>query len=343
MKIQRTKQSRTALIAIAAVTALAFTGCSAQAGGGDGVTGGGDAEPSFSDVSIVVPADPGGGWDQTGRTIAKVLTEQDIVKSAPVTNVGGAGGTIGLAQLANVKEPATLMVNGLVMVGAIETNASTVRLEDTTPIARLTDEALVVVVPADSKYDDLEDLVEDIVDEGQAVTVTGGSAGGADHILAGLLLEAAGLKSAEIPAKLNYTPNAGGGEAVSLILGGKVAAGISGVAEFQQHIEAGTMRALAVSGAEQVPQLPDVPTITEAGYDVVLTNWRGVIAPGGISGADRAELERIVTAMHDTPEWKKELETKGWADAFLTGADLDEFVSQNITDVTGTLKNIGLI
>jgi putative tricarboxylic transport membrane protein len=130
---------------------------------------------------------------------------------------------------------------------------------------------------------------------------------------------------------------------VSLILGGKVAAGISGVAEFQQHIEAGTMRALAVSGAEEVSQLPDVPTITEAGYDVVLTNWRGVIAPGDISDADRAELERIVTAMHDTPEWKKELETKGWADAFLTGSELDDFVTQNITDVTGTLKNIGLI
>src|SRR5690606_8103541 len=123
---------------------------------------------------------------------------------------------------------------------------------------RLTDEALVVVVPEDSKYNELESLVEDIVDKGQAVTITGGAAGGADHILAGLMLEAAGLKSSEIPAMLNYTPNAGGGEAVSLILGGKVAAGISGVAKFQHHIEAGTMRALAVSGAEEVPQLPGV-------------------------------------------------------------------------------------
>ncbi|MFD5226516.1 Bug family tripartite tricarboxylate transporter substrate binding protein [Microbacterium sp. NPDC058342] len=333
------KKSRTALVAIAAVTAFALAGCSSQGGG----TGADDGEATFSDVSIIVPADPGGGWDQTGRTIAKVLTEEGVVKTAPVTNVGGAGGTIGLAQLANVKDPATLMVNGLVMVGAIETNGSQVRLEDTTPIARLTDEPLVVVVPADSPYDGLEDLVEDIVDNGQKVTVTGGSAGGADHILAGLMLEAAGLDGAEIPKKLNYTPNAGGGEAVSLILGGKVAAGISGVAEFQQHIEAGTMRALAVSSAEPVEQLPDVPTITDAGYDVVLTNWRGVIAPGDISDADRAELERIVTEMHDADAWKNELETKGWADAFLTGSELDDFVKQNIADVTGTLKNIGLI
>ncbi|MEJ1088539.1 tripartite tricarboxylate transporter substrate binding protein [Microbacterium sp. Mu-80] len=334
---------RSALIGLVAIAALALTGCSGGSGSAGTTDGGGDAEASFSDVSIIVPADPGGGWDQTGRAISKVITDEKIVGTAAVTNVGGAGGTIGLAQLANVTDPATLMVNGLVMVGAIETNGSEVRLEDTTPIARLTDEALVVVVPADSEYENLQDLVEDIVDKGKDITVTGGSAGGADHILAGLMLEAAGLEGAEIPEKLNYTPNAGGGEAVSLIIGGKVAAGISGVAEFQQHIEKGTMRALAVSGAEPVDMLPEVPTITEAGYDVVLTNWRGVIAPGDISDAERAELERIVTEMHDTQAWQSELETKGWADAFLVGDELDAFVEESITDVTGTLKNIGLI
>ncbi|MFE6997358.1 Bug family tripartite tricarboxylate transporter substrate binding protein [Microbacterium sp. NPDC057659] len=335
-------RTRITLIAVAAAAALALTGCSGQGGTAEKPAADG-GKSSITDVSIIVPADPGGGWDQTGRAMAKVLAEDKIVKSAPVSNVGGAGGTIGLAQLANEKDPGTLMVNGLVMVGAIETNDSKVRLEDTTPIARLTDEPLVVVVPADSKYKTLKDLVDDIVDKGQKVTVTGGSAGGADHILAGLLLEEAGLSSAEIPQKLNYTPNAGGGEAVSLILGGKVGAGISGVGEFVQHIESGKMRALAVSSEKPSSQLPDVPTITDEGYDVVLTNWRGVIAPGGISDADRAELERIVTEMHDSDAWKSELETKGWADAFLTGDDLDAFVEQNVSDVTGTLKNIGLI
>ncbi len=337
------KQSRkTTVAAIVAAAALAITGCSAGSAPA-GQAGAGEEKAAIEDVKIIVPADPGGGWDQTGRAMSQVLTDEKIVGSAPVTNVGGAGGTVGLAQLANEKDPATLMVMGLVMVGAVETNASQVRIEDTTPIARLTDEALVVVVPAGSKYNTLEDLVEDIVDKGQEVTVTGGSAGGADHILAGLLLEAAGLDGAEIPEKLNYTPNSGGGEAVSLLVGNKVAAGISGVGEFLQYIEDGSMKALAVSGEEAVASLPDVPTITDAGYDVVLTNWRGVIAPGGISDAERTELERVVTELHDSAAWKDELETKGWADAFLTGEEFDGFLDANITEVTGTLKNIGLI
>lgn len=337
------KKSRIATaVALAAAAVLTLTSCAGAAGTAPDDTGSEEAA-SISDLNIVVPADPGGGWDQTGRALSQLLTEEKIVGSAPVTNVGGAGGTVGLAQLANEKDANTLMVMGLVMVGAVETNASAVRIEDMTPIARLTDEPLVVVVPAESEYDTLEDLVEDIVDKGQAVTVTGGSAGGADHILAGLMLEAAGLDGAEIAEKLNYTPNAGGGEAVSLILGGKVAAGISGVGEFLQHIEAGTMKALAVSSEEPVENLPEVPTITDAGYDVVLTNWRGVIAPGGISDADKAELLRIVTELHESQVWTDELETRGWADAFLAGDEFDEFLAGNITDVTATLKNIGLV
>lgn len=328
--------------AMAAVAALALTSCA----GGSAATddGGGESEAAtITDVSIVVPADPGGGWDQTGRALSQVLTQDDLVASAPVTNVGGAGGTVGLAQLVNEKDPNTLMVMGLVMVGAVETNASAVRIEDTTPIARLTDEPLVVVVPADSKYDTLEDLVEDIVDNGQSVTVTGGSAGGADHILAGLMLEEAGLDGAEIAEKLNYTPNSGGGEAVPLLIGGKVSAGISGVGEFAQHIESGALKALAVSSEEPVSQLPDVPTITEEGYDVVLTNWRGVIAPGGISDGEKDELVRVITELHESEAWTEQLETKGWTDAFLVGVDFDEFLAGNIEEVTATLKNIGLV
>jgi putative tricarboxylic transport membrane protein len=334
---------KTALAAIAGLSTIALVACSGSDGGsGDGSSSGGSAEAPDA-VSIIVPADPGGGWDQTGRALAQTFTGDDIVGSAPVENIGGAGGANGLAALANEKDPWTLMITGLVMVGAVETNASQVRIEDTTPIARLTEEPLVIVVPADSEYQTLEQLVTAIEDEGQAVSITGGSAGGADHILAGLVLEAAGLSSEEIAANLNYVPNSGGGEAVSLIIGGQASVGISGVGEFVQHIESGDMRALAVSSEEPVEALPDVPTITDEGYDVVLTNWRGVLAPGDITDQERTELERLVAEAHESESWTTELETRGWTDAYLPGAEFDEFLTGNISEVTTTLKNIGLV
>lgn len=326
-----------ALAAVAAIGALALAGCSTPAPSEP------DETVTITDLNVIVPADPGGGWDQTGRALADTLTGEGLVDSAPVTNIPGAGGTVGLASLATEKDPHTLMMMGLVMVGAVETNASANRIEDNTPIARLTEEALVIVVPDASPYDTLEDLVDDIVENGQDVTITGGSAGGADHILVGLLLGAAGLSPEEITEKLNYIPNSGGGEAVTLLLGNNVSAGVSGVGEFVEHIEAGTMRALAVSSEAPVDLLPDVPTIIDEGYDVSLTNWRGVIAPPGIDEADRAALIELVTQLHDSAAWTAVLEEKGWSDAFLAGDEFSTYLEGNITDVTQTLKDIGLI
>ncbi len=130
---------------------------------------------------------------------------------------------------------------------------------------------------------------------------------------------------------------------MSLILGSNASAGISGIGEFAEHIEAGTMKALAVSSAESAEKLPDVPTITEEGYDVVLTNWRGVLAPADISEADRDALVDVVTALHDSDAWAEQLETRGWADAFVTGDEFASYLDDNIAEVTTTLKNIGLV
>ncbi|MDL9979095.1 Bug family tripartite tricarboxylate transporter substrate binding protein [Microbacterium sp. ASV49] len=326
--------------AVVAAAALALTGCSGQQ---TPASTGGAAADTVKDVQIIVPADPGGGWDQTGRAISKVVVDEKLVGSAPVTNIGGAGGTVGLAKLANEKDPHTLMVTGLVMVGAQELNASASRIADTTPIARLTEEPLVVVVPKDSPYKTLKDLMQGVEKDGQKVTITGGSAGGADHILAGLLLGKAGLEQADIAEKLNYVPNSGGGEAVTMLLGGNAKAGISGVGEFAEFVKDGSLRALAVSSDEASPLLPDVPTITDAGYDVVLTNWRGVLAPGGITAAQKAALTKLATDFAASDAWKAVLKEKAWTDAFLAGDEFGAFVKENVTDVTKTLKNIGLV
>lgn len=235
------------------------------------------------------------------------------------------------------------MVMGSVMVGAVETNASENRIEDMTPIAKLTEEPLVIVVPADSEYQSLQDLLDAIVAEGQGVAVTGGSAGGIDHILAGLLLSEAGVAAAEVPSTLNYIANSGGGEALTMLLGGTVQAGISGVGEFSESVLAGDLRALAVSSTEPAEALPDVPTIQDEGIDVTVTNWRGVIAPGGISDAERTALIDLVTELQGQDAWTEALASKGWTDAFMTGDEFDAFLAEDVTVTQETLRTIGLI
>lgn len=325
------------LTAAAALTAGVTLAACGTTNAGAGATEGVD------ELQIIVPADPGGGWDQTGRAMQKDLQDNDLVESAQVVNVGGAGGTVGLAQIANERDPNTLMVMGLVMVGAIETNQSQTTLEDTTPIAMLTEEPLVVVVPADSPYETVEDLVTDIAENGKDVSVTGGSAGGADHILAGLMLKEHGVGAAEIAEKLNYIPYSGGGESLAALLGKKVDAGISGVGEYAEQVKAGELRALAVSGEEPSPALPDTPTLQDSGIDLVLTNWRGVVAPGNIDDSKADELVELMEDLHGTDAWTQTLEENDWADAFMAGDDFASALEEETATVQETLRDIGLV
>ncbi|MCP2263401.1 Bug family tripartite tricarboxylate transporter substrate binding protein [Promicromonospora thailandica] len=328
---------RTGVVPAGVVLALALTGCSSL----ESNAGGGDA--AIDELSVVVPAAPGGGWDQTGRALQADLQEEGLVGTATVTNVDGAGGTVGLANIANATDPNTLLVMGLVMVGAVETNQSQARIEDTTPIARLTEEQEVIVVPAESPYETVDDLVADIEKNGKDVAVTGGSAGGTDHMLAGMLLQAAGLPADEIARSLNYVAYSGGGESLAALLGNNVDAGISGVSEYAEQVEAGELRALAVSGEERVDALPDTPTLTEAGYDVVFTNWRGVVAPGSVDDAEREALTDAVTELAGSDAWQATLEEKDWDDAFLAGDEFDAYLEENIAETQSVLRDIGLL
>ena len=214
------------------------------AGCSSGTTGGpsGDAE-TINRLQVMAPADPGGGWDQTARALAAAAEDTELARSVQVSNVGGAGGTVGLAQLATERSEDYLMVMGLVMVGAIETNQSQATLDDTTPIARLTAEDEIVVVPAESPYRTIDDLVADMAARGQAVSIAGGSAGGTDHILAGLIAKAGGVPI----QNLHYIAYSGGGESLAALLGAQVSAGISGVGEYAEQVQAGELRALARS------------------------------------------------------------------------------------------------
>ncbi len=297
------------------------------------------AAQSISNLRIMAPASPGGGWDQTSRSVQSVLQDAGIVKPVQVFNVPGAGGTIGLAQLYNAKGDGSLMMTmGLVMVGAIQTNNSKVDLSRVTPLARLTGEYEVVVVPASSPYKNMSDLVAAWkVDPGK-IAFAGGSAGGTDHMLVGLMAKAAGID----PRKMNYVPFSGGGETLAAVLGNQVAAGVAGYGEFEAQIKAGKLRAVGISSAKPQPGI-DAPTLKSQGLNVELANWRGIVAPPGISGSQKAALISALDKMHASKEWKDTLETRKWTDLYLSGSKFDNYLKLEASRTAGILKDIGLV
>ncbi len=294
---------------------------------------------AMNDVRIIAPAKPGGGWDQTARALADVMTAGGAT-GVTVENVPGAGGTVGLAQLVDQEKgkPNVLMVNGLVMIGAILTNQSPVNLGMATPVARLTGEYEVIVVPAASEIKTLGDLVNKLKADTGAVAFGGGSAGGTDHILAGLVAKAAGGDL----TKLNYVAFSGGGEALAAIMGGHVVAGISGYSEWQGQIASGELRALAISAPERQAGI-DIPTMKEQGVDVELANWRAVVAAPGLDEAQTKAIREAVDAAVKSDGWKKVLDEKKWTDLYLPGDDFAKLLEAENARVADILKTIGLV
>ena len=295
---------------------------------------------SAADYSVMAPASPGGGWDQTARAIQTSMQDEAIASSVQVNNVPGAGGTIGLAQFASQSKgnPNQLIVGGYVMVGAILTNKSPVTLDAVTPIARLTGEFEAIVVPTSSPIQSLSELMDQFKSDPGSVSWAGGSAGGTDHIAVGLVANAVGVD----PTRINYIAFSGGGEALAAILGGQVTAGISSLGEFKDQIQAGQLRLLAVSSGERV-EGTDAPTLKESGVDVEVQNWRMVAAAPGLSDEQIAQISSDVEKMVQSESWKKTLADKGWIDTYLAG---DDFKAQLAADTAATeaiLKDIGLV
>jgi putative tricarboxylic transport membrane protein len=304
-----------------------------------GILGAATPALAIDDLRIIAPAKPGGGWDQTARALSDVMAANGV-NGVTVENVPGAGGTVGLAQLVDQEKgkPNVLMVNGLVMLGAILTNKSPVDLGMTTPIARLTGEYEVIVVPAASDIKTMADLVAKLKADPGAVAFGGGSAGGTDHILAGLIAKAAG---ADV-TKLNYVPFSGGGEALAAIMGGHVVAGISGYSEWSGQIMSGELRALAISAPVRQEGI-DIPTLKEQGVDVELANWRAIVAPPGLDEAQKQALLDVLDATVKSEGWKKVLAEKKWTDLYLAGADFGKLIATETALTTEVLKGIGLV
>ncbi|WP_198585974.1 Bug family tripartite tricarboxylate transporter substrate binding protein [Pararhizobium haloflavum] len=293
----------------------------------------------MDELRIMAPAAPGGGWDQTARTIQSVIQAEGLASNIQVENVAGAGGTIGLQQFVNQStgDPSATIVGGYVMVGAIIANNAPVTLADVTPIARLTGEYVVVVAPTDSEIENAEDLAEAMRADPGSVTWGGGSAGGVDHIAAGIFAQTADVD----PRGLNYIPFSGGGEALAAILGGQVTVGISGYSEFAAQIEAGELKVIGITAPEPQDYV-DAPTFVDQGFDVDVQNWRMIAAAPDITEEERAQLTETIRTMSESEAWANELETRGWVNTYLDGEEFQTYLQEEIEATTAILSELGI-
>jgi putative tricarboxylic transport membrane protein len=313
-----------------AIAALAMAGVAAAM----------PARAEVAALELLAPSNPGSGWDQTARALQSVIEAKKLAGRVQVLNVGGGGGTVGLAQFVTSKgrRNDALLLSGLAMVSGVLINQSAVTLDQVRPVARLMGEYEVIVVPKDSPIKSFKELMDKFKADPKSVSWGAGSAGSADHLLVGMIAEAAGVD----PAGINYIGHSGGGEALAAILGGHVTVGLSGYQEFAAQIKSGDLRALGISAPEKVADI-DVPTFREQGLAIDFVNWRGVMAPEKISDADFKELAGLIDEVAKSPEWAEALKTRGWLGLYQPPEEFAAFVKENRAQVEKTLKNIGLV
>ena len=293
-----------------------------------------------ANLKMMIPANPGGGWDTTGRALGKALQDAGAAATVSYDNKGGAAGAIGLAQFANGSkgDPNALMVMGAVMLGGIITGKPPVSLDKVTPIARLTSEYNVFVLPASSPLKTMADVVEQMKKDPGSVKWGGGSRGSTEHIAAAMIARAVGVD----PSKINYVAFRGGGEATAAILGGNVTIGGSGYSEFAEYIKTGKMRAIGVTADKRLPGI-DVPTLKEQGIDVVIGNWRGVYGAPGITAEQRKALTEMILKATKSKAWAESLEKNGWTPALMTGPAFDKFVDDEFASLRAVMAKSGML
>lgn len=297
------------------------------------------AQGSLSKLSLLAPSSPGSGYDQLARAMQQILQQDGQVSSVEVQNMAGGGGTVGLAQFVTSRASGpSAMIVGFALIGGILTTQSAVTLEDTKPLARLMGEMNTIVVPANSSIKSLDDLIAALREAPGNVSWAGGSIGGVDHVTAGLFAKAVGVD----PAQINYVVHAGGGEVLASVLGGHATLGISGFEEFRAQIDAGQLVPLAVSGEERIPGI-DVPTFKEAGVDLAVLNWRGIVAHPDTSDEDMAAMSATIAQLMEAPAWKDLLAARNWLPNYLPADDFATFLSEEATRIGGALKEAGVI
>ena len=293
-----------------------------------------------TNIKMMIPANPGGGWDSTGRALGKAMLDAKAADTVTYENKGGAAGALGLAQFVSAAkgDPNAIMVMGAVMLGGLITGKPPVSLSSATPLARLTSEYNVFVLPANSPFKSMTEVIEQFKKDPGSVKWGGGSRGSTEHIAAAMIAREAGVDA----TKVNYVAFRGGGEATAAILGGNVTIGGGGYSEMAEYINAGKMKALAVTSGTRLKGIA-VPTLKEQGINVEIGNWRGVYGAPGITPAQRKVLTDMLLKAAASKSWAEALEKNNWTASVLSGPAFDKFVDDDFAALRATMVKAGMV
>ncbi|MBO0595502.1 tripartite tricarboxylate transporter substrate binding protein [Nesterenkonia sp. E16_7] len=314
-----------AVVAVGCVAAASFFSIQAASGGTD----------VRNNVTLIAPAAAGGGWDTFQRELQQSMQTNDLVNNVQVINVPGAGGTIAIGNVAQLPEANNLMVGGTGQIAAQIQFGTPSRLQDVTPVAKVLEEYDIVVVPADSPHETMDDLVEAWQENPSGTPWTGG--GSFDQLVMTEIALVAGIS----PGETTYIPSDGGGEAIQALLNGTAVAAAGGFADMYPQVESGRLRVLGVAAEDRLAGEDDIPTLAEEGYDVTLTNWRALFAPPSATEEEVTELRELVDEAVATPEWAATVERNYWREAPLQGEELDQYIADETERIGGLFEEMG--
>jgi putative tricarboxylic transport membrane protein len=313
------------LVAVASIGVASYGSISSAAEGQD----------VHASLTIVAPAAAGGGWDTVAREFQQAQKANSLVNNVQVVNMPGAGGTIALGNVVNLSGRANnLLVGGTGLLAASVQYSSEKTYDDVTNLAVLFEEYDVIVVPADSPYETLDDLVNAWREDPAALPWTGG--GSFDQLVVTDLALAAGID----PVDTTYISSDGGGEAIQALLNGTAGAATGGYPDNIDQIESGRLRALALVAEEPVDGI-DIPTAREQGYDITLSNWRSLSAPPGITDEQVESLDELIAETIATDEWKDAVERFHWTVNVRTGDELEEFLANETERIEMLYEEMG--
>lgn len=325
------------IIASALVLAMSLTACSTSGSS----TGDYPKKPFI----VTAPSGAGGGWDKTARSLTKVLTETKLIEQTmTVDNKPGGGGTVFLAEYVakDNEDPYKLFVSSppILINNLKKEGNSPFGYKDVTPLAQMTKDYGAIAVPANSKFTDLQSLIDAIKADPASVTLAGGSAPGSmDHLISVL----PAFKSGVDPRTVKYLSYDGGGEAIAALLGNNADAIGTDISSLGSYLKAGKIKILAVTSSERLGgDFADVPTLKELGLDAEFTIWRGVFGPKGLTEEQLAFWDKTLKGLSENEAWQKELVANDWASEYRNAADFKAFLEEQERDVQELLTALGM-